>query len=120
MNEQELYARWLRVGTTFGFAVLFLSFAAYVLGLLEPLVPPHELTRLWGLPAERYVEAVRGPTGWGWLGYLDKGDYLNLLGVALLALVTAVCYARIIPALPRVHAVLAAIQIAVLLAAALL
>jgi hypothetical protein len=51
---------------------------------------------------------------------LGRGDYLNVLGVALLATITLVCYARIVPLLPRLQAVLAAIQIAILLGAAFL
>jgi hypothetical protein len=122
MVEQHIYARWLDVGTRVGFVVLVVSFVAYVFGLLDPLVPPQELARLWGLPVDRYVAAIGGPTGWGWLGLLAKGDYLNFLGVALLASITIVCYARIVPTLiaqgDRLHAALAVIQVIILLAAA--
>ena len=118
MNEQHLYARWLDVGTRIAFAILVLSFAIYVFGVFEALVPPHELARLWILPADRYVAATGAPTGWGWLALLGKGDYLNFIGIAALAAITILCYARIVPALPRLHAALALIQIAVLLAAA--
>jgi hypothetical protein len=118
--EHHAYARWLEIGTRIGFAVLVSTFAVYVFGLLDPLVPLQDLPRLWNLPADRYVAATGAPTGWGWLGFLGRGDYLNLLGVALLATITIVCYARILPLLPRVQAVLAAIQIAILLGAAFL
>jgi hypothetical protein len=119
MREHELYARWLAVGTRIAFAVLVATFAVYMAGLLEPLVAPNELARLWVLPVDEFVAAAGAPSGWGWLGFLAKGDYLNLIGVAALASISVVCYARILPALPRLHAALAAIQIAVLLAAAL-
>ena len=102
------------------FATLLVTFAAYLFGALEPLVPTAELARLWSLPVDQYVAATGAPTGWGWLPMLGKGDYLNFIGIALLATVSIACYARIVPALPRLHAVLAVIQIAVLLAAALL
>ena len=118
--EHLVYARWLDIGTRIAFAVLVVTFGVYVFGLVEPLVPHQELPRLWTLPAERYVAATGAPTGWGWLGFLGRGDYLNLLGVALLATITVVCYARIVPLLPRVQAALAAIQIAILLGAAFL
>jgi hypothetical protein len=117
--EQRIYARWLDVGTRIGIIALIISFLVYALGLLEPLVPPQELVRLWGLPVDQYVAAIGGPTGWGWLAHLGKGDYLNIGGIALLTALTVVCYARIIPVLPRLQATLAIIQIAVLLAAAL-
>jgi hypothetical protein len=118
--EQDVYARWLDIGTRIGFAVLVSTFAIYVFGVLDPLVPLQDLPRLWTLPADRYVAATGAPIGWGWLGFLGRGDYLNLLGVALLATITIVCYARILPLLPRLQAVLAAIQIAILLGAAFL
>ena len=67
-----------------------------------------------------YVEATGAPTGWAWMQHLHQGDYLNFLGVVVFTTITVVCYARILPMLPRLHAALAAIQIAVLLAAAFL
>jgi hypothetical protein len=118
MREHEIYARWLRVGTRMAFAVLVLSFTLYLFDVLDPLIPPQELARFWSLPVDRYVAATGAPTGWSWLRFLGKSDYLNFLGVAALASVTIVCYARVVPLLPRVQAVLALIQIAVLLAAA--
>ena len=119
MRAHQLYARWLAVGTRVAFAILVITFLVYMAGLVEPLVEPRELARLWALPADRYVALTGAPTGWGWLAFLGKGDYLNFAGVAALATISVVCYARILPALPRLHAALAAIQIAVLLAAAL-
>ena len=118
--EQQIYARWLDIGTRIAFVALVLGFAAYVFGVLEPHVPPQELARLWMLPVDHYVAASGAPTGWSWLRLLHKGDYLNFVGIAALATITIVCYARIIPVLPRLQAVLAALQIIVLLAAALL
>lgn len=120
MSEQRIYARWLDAGTRIAFFALVLGFLAYVLGLLDPLVAPQELVRLWSLPVDRYVAATGAPTGWGWLRFLGKGDYVNFLGIAALATITLVCYLRILTVLPRLHAALAIIQIAVLLAAAFL
>lgn len=120
MREHEIYARWLAAGTRIAFAVLLATFLVYMLGLLEPLVSPRELTRLWALPADRFVAATGAPTGWRWLGFLGKGDYLNFIGVAALASISIVCYARMIPTLPKLQARLAAIQVAVLLVAAVL
>jgi len=120
MREQLIYARWLDVGTRIAFVFLVVSFLVYVLGLLDPLVPHDDLVRLWSLPVDHYVAASGAPTGWSWLRLLHKGDYLNFVGIAALASITIVCYARIIPALPRLQAALAALQIIVLLVAALL
>jgi hypothetical protein len=117
--EQRLYARWLDWGTRIGLALLVLSFGIYVLGFLDPLVSHQDLVRLWRLPVDQYVASTGAPTGWAWLQHLHKGDYLNFVGVAVFTTITLVCYARVIPVLPRLHAALAAIQIAILLAAAL-
>lgn len=122
--EQRIYARWVDMGTRLGFVVLIVSFLIYVSGLLDPGVPPQELMRLWGLPVDRYVAAIGAPTGWGWLALLAKGDYLNYLGVALLASVTIAAYARIVPVLlahgERLRAAIAALQVFVLVVAAVL
>jgi hypothetical protein len=122
--EQRIYARWVDIGTRVGFVILIISFLIYVSGLLDPGVPLQELTRLWGLPVDRYVAAIGAPTGWGWLALLAKGDYLNYLGVALLASVTIAAYARIVPVLlahgERWRAAIAALQVVVLVVAAVL
>lgn len=120
--EQQIYARWLQAGTRTGLALLVATFAIYALALLEPLVSHQRLAELWMLPVDRYIAATGAPTGWNWLRFLGKGDYLNFVGIALLALVTVACYARLIAALLRVgarlQATVAVLQIVVLLAAA--
>lgn len=117
-----IYARWLDRATRIALGVLGASFALYVLGILEPLVPVPELARLWTLPVDRFVAATGAPTGWAWLDHVGRGDYLNLAGVALVGLITVLCYARIVPVAlrsgERVYAALALLQIVVLLAAA--
>ena len=94
--EQRIYARWLDWGTRISLAVLVISFLAYLARAFEPLVPLERLPEVWTLPAARYLELTGAPSGWQWLSQLDKSDYLNLLGVSLLALVTAVCYLRVL------------------------
>jgi hypothetical protein len=123
MNEQQIYARWLEWGTRVALAVLVASFAAYALVLVDPHLPPQELPKLWAFPVDHYIAASGAPTGWGWLGLLHKSDYLIFLAVAMLGLITVVCYARIIPLLIKQkepwRAAIAFVQILVLLAAAL-
>ena len=120
--EQTVYARWLEWGTRVGLWLLIAAFAAYAFGVLEPQVELSRLPALWGLPAGRSQAGAGTPAGWGWRGFLDKGDHLNLLAVALLSLITVVCYLRILPIhLRRGERLLAAMvlsQIVVLLAAA--
>lgn len=116
------YARWLAWCTGIALTVLVASFFAYVFQLSEPLIALERLPQVWGLPVDRFREATGGPAGWDWLRFAARGDYANLVGVTLLALVTVVCYLRVLPVLlrqgERTLAVLAAAQILVLLAAA--
>src|SRR5919108_3750790 len=95
--EDRICARWIEVGTHLAFAVLIATFAVYVLGVLDPLVPLQQLAHLWQLPVDRFVAATGAPTGWAWLRFLDKGDYLNLLGIAVFVLITIAAYARLVP-----------------------
>jgi hypothetical protein len=120
--EQQLYARWLDWSTRVSLAVLIAAFVAYAGGLLAPAVAVDDLPRLWVLPVERYLEATGAPSGWGWVAMLAQGDYLNLVGVALLGLVTVLCYLRVLPLLlgrgDRLQAAFAVAQVVVLLLAA--
>jgi hypothetical protein len=120
--DQQVYARWLEWGTRIALVVLIASFVAYVFALRDPHLPPQELARLWAFPVDHYIAASGAPTGWGWLGLLHKSDYLIFLAVALLGLITVVCYARIVPILLNQgetwRALIAVLQVIVLLAAA--
>jgi hypothetical protein len=121
-DEQIIYARWLGWGTRLGLAVLIGSFLAYAFALIEPFVPVEALPQLWSLPVDRYLALSGAPSGWGWISLLHKGDYANFPGIAGLALITLVCYARLVPTLwrssERLQAGLAIAQVFVLLAAA--
>ena len=120
--EQQIYARWLTIGTRIGLAWLAVSFALYMLALLDPHVPHGELPRLWTLPVDQYVAASGAPTGWNWVTLLHRGDYLNFIGVALFAGISAIAYARIVPLFiargEYGRAAIALLQILVLVAAA--
>jgi hypothetical protein len=122
MNDQQVYARWLDWGTRISLALLVAAFLAYVFGLAPAALPLADLPRFWRLPLERYLALSGSPTGWGWLAMLDKGEYQNLVGVALLGLVTVACYLRILPLLlarrERLQAAIVVAQVAVLLLAA--
>jgi hypothetical protein len=120
--EQRLYARWLDIGTRVGFVVLAASFFVYVLGLLPAHVALAEVPRYWTLPVGEYLAATGAPTGWGWVRQLREGDYLNFVGIAILAAVTVVCYARVLPLFlrsgERAFAAICVLEILVLVAAA--
>lgn len=121
-HVQRIYARWLDWGTRLGLAALIAAFLAYALQLIEPFVPFASLAAWWGLPVDRYLALAGAPTGWAWLRFAGRADYLNLLAVAALSMVPVVCYLRIVPVLwrrgERLHAAIAAAQIVVLVAAA--
>jgi hypothetical protein len=119
---QEVYARWLDVCTKVAFAVSFVTLLLYVSGAVPAFVELRQLPELWVLPVDQYLDLTGAPRGWAWLRLTGYGDYLNFIGICLYALVTLLCYLRIIPALlgcrERVHAALAIAQAVVLLAAA--
>ena len=117
----ELYAVWLDRATKAGFAISLVAFLLYIGGALPAYVPVQELTRYWTLPVDRFIEATGAPSGWAWLRELRYGDGLNLAAVALLGLVTPLCYARLLPALIAqrdwLQTAIALLQLVVLLAA---
>ncbi len=120
-EAQRIFARWLDAGTRVAFVVLAAGFAAYAGGLLPPLLPFADLPRLWGLPLAQFIAASGAPTGWDWLAVAHRGDYFNYAGIALLASIVVAAYLRMLPLLARrarVFAVLAALEIVVLLVAA--
>jgi hypothetical protein len=129
-DEQLLYASILEVGVYLGLVVLLVTFALYASGAVPPGVPLQELPTYWQLSAHEYLEVVNAEhlhrshviTGWGWVVMVGKGDYLNFVGIALLAGVTVVCFLGIIPTLlrkhDRVYATMAAIEVLVLTLAA--
>lgn len=108
-EEQLLYARILAAGMYTGLVILLATFVLYVTGLVDPAVPIHRLPDYWSLGVQEYLEAVNaeylhrdhGLRGWWWLGALSSGDYLNFVGIIVLAAVTVVCYLGIVPVLLR-------------------
>jgi hypothetical protein len=122
-DPQEVYARWLDALTYVAFAFAAVALALYLSGALAPFVSPQALVELWRLPVDEYLARAGAPSGWAWLPLVGRGDYLNLAGVCLFALISLVCCARVTPAFLRrgepLHAALAAAQVLVHLAAAL-
>lgn len=95
--EQERYASLLDWGTRAGLAVLVLSFAAYVLGLLPPHVPLDQLPQLWSLPVDQYLAKTASPTGWGWVALLPGADILGLAGIVIMAGISVPCLLALVP-----------------------
>lgn len=120
-EAQKSFARWIDAGTKLGLALLVAGFAAYVGGLLPAHVPLGELARSWHLPLPQFIVATGAPTGWQWLLLAGRGDYINFIGIVLLASIVIAAYLRLLPLLARHDrrfAAIAALEIVVLLAAA--
>jgi hypothetical protein len=121
-EEQLVYAKVLNLGMKVGLAALVISFALYVLGIMEPHIPLQDLPKYWKLPVHEYLKQTNIHQGWSWLYMLNKGDFLNFIGIAFLAGVSIICYLSIIPSLFRkkdiIYAVLAIVEVAVLVLAA--
>ena len=115
--EHDVYARWLDRLVRVAFVLTAAVFVLYVFGVLRPYVSLEALPALWQLPLAQYLEQSGAPVGWNWLPLIGRADYLNLAAIALFALMTLVCYLRVIPLLPRLQAALALAQVLVLLAA---
>jgi hypothetical protein len=120
--EQLRYAGVLEKGMYAGLVCLFLTFALYVFGVMEPYIPLDELPQHWSKNVHEYLTEAEIEAGWSWLSMLHYGDFVNFVGVAILAGVTVLCYLAIVPLLLRkrdfVYAVLALLEAVVLTAAA--
>ncbi|MEW6264903.1 MAG: DUF1634 domain-containing protein [Thermodesulfobacteriota bacterium] len=116
--EQILYAQVLEIGMYLGLLILFLTFALYIFGWVNPHVPLEELPRCWSLSVHDYLQATGIQPGWSWLGKLGRSDFLNFIGIALLSGVTIICYLAIIPTLlkqkDKVYALLALLEALIL------
>lgn len=94
--EQITYANILFYGCWGGLALMLVTYLLYVSGILEPYVSMELITKYWSMPVQHYLGDNNVPTGWGWLGLLNKGDFVNFLGIALLAGLTIICYIPVI------------------------
>ena len=120
--EQVLYASVLAKGMYFGLVVLFITFAIYALGIIKPYVPLDEISHYWAMNVHDYLHHANIKAGWSWVGMLKYSDFLNFIGVAILAGVTIFCYLAICPILLRkgdkIYTVLALLEVLVLSLAA--
>jgi hypothetical protein len=96
-EEQLVYSSVLDVGMKIGILVLIATFAVYALGVLAPHIPVDDLPQYWSLPVKKYLAVTGIHPGWGWIGMLGKGDFINFVAIAFLSGVTIACYLAIIP-----------------------
>jgi apolipoprotein N-acyltransferase len=120
--EQILYASILEKGMFVGLVILFITFALYAFGIMKPYIPLDQVSQYWGMPVGEYLKHAHIGTGWSWIGMIQYGDFINFIGVAVLAGVTIICYVAIVPILlknnDKVYAVLAILTALVLAFAA--
>ncbi len=120
--EQILYASILEKGMFVGLVILFITFALYAFGIMKPYIPLDQVSQYWGMNVHEYLEHTHIGTGWSWVGMIKYGDFINFIGVAVLAGVSIICYLAIVPILlkndDKVFAVLALLEVLVLSLAA--
>jgi len=120
--EQILYAKILQKGMYLGMAILFITFGIYTFGIMKPYIPLDKISTYWSMNVNEYLHEANIKGGWSWLSMLKYGDFINFIGIAILAGVTIICYAAIIPILlknkDRVYAVAALLEVLILSLAA--
>lgn len=116
--EQIRYASILEKGMYIGLLILLITFAIYAFGILKPFIPKDKISAYWIMNVHDYLLHAHIKTGWSWLGMLNYADFINFIGIAILAGVTIICYLSIIPILlknnDKVYAVLAFLEVLVL------
>ena len=116
--EQLAYAAVLEKGMYIGLLLLFVTYAIYLLGILKPYIPVSEISNYWSLSVGEYLQKTHIHPGWWWTGMLGYGDFLNFIGIALLAGVTICCFLIIVPLLwknnDKLYAVLSVLEAVIL------
>ena len=100
-GEQLLYANILNKGMIIGVVILLISYIIYVSGLLPTFIPVEDVPKTWHNSVADYIHEYDAPTGWDWVISVGKGDYLNFVGIAILAATSILCYVAIVPGLLR-------------------
>nr|HID58462.1 DUF1634 domain-containing protein [Desulfobacterales bacterium] len=120
--EQLLYASILQKGMYLGIAILFITFTMYALGIMKPYIPLDKISTYWGMNVHEYLHNANIKGGWSWLSMLQYGDFINFIGIAILAGVTIICYLVIVPLLlknnDKVYAAMALLEVIILSLAA--
>ncbi len=116
--EQLLYANFLEKGMLVGLVTLLLTFTVYVSGIIKPYIPVTQVQNYWSMNVSDYLHTAKLHSGWSWVGLLHYSDFLNFIGIAMLAGVTILCFLAIIPTLwkndDKVYAVLSLLEAVIL------
>jgi hypothetical protein len=115
---QIIYANLLEKGMFLGLLILLITYSLYVIGILKPYVPINEISQYWSMGVHGYLHHCNIPTGWAWLWMVTYGDFLNFIGIAILAGVTIGCFLAVVPVLwkegDKVYACFALIEVLIL------
>jgi disulfide bond formation protein DsbB len=122
MPEQLAYANLLFIGAWAGIVLMIITYFIYAGGFLSPHVDSALITQNWDKGVNEYLEITNSPHGWGWLNLLNRGDFLNFIGVVLLAVLTLICYLFLIVGYKKrkdwAYFIIAVLEVAVLALAA--
>ncbi|MCK5192165.1 MAG: hypothetical protein KAQ71_00045 [Desulfobulbaceae bacterium] len=120
--EQLLYAKILERGMYLGLLILLITFGLYAFGVMDPYIPLDKISKYWSMNVNDYLHHANIKPGWAWVGMIKYGDFVNFIGIAILAGVTILCYAAIVPTLLKnkdtVYAIIAILEVIVLTVAA--
>jgi len=95
--QQAIYANLLFYGSWAAIGILLVTYLIYVSGIIDAYVPIDRLSHYWSGPAREYVHEANIPLGWGWVSLVNKGDFLNFIGIVLLAGMTIICFLTLLP-----------------------
>ncbi len=94
---QMRYASILSIGAWSGIVLLFVTYILYLSGVLGAHVPMQDVIANWDKGVDEYMHITNSPHGWDWVSLIHKGDFLNFIGIAILAIMTIICYCTLIP-----------------------
>lgn len=121
-REQRAYASLMDICMKMGLVGMAACFLVYVSGIAPEKVHLESLPQYWSMPLHEYLRATGTPTGWGWVGLLVDADFLNILPIAFLSMITIICCLRILPMMiarmDRIYSGIIVAEIAVLALAA--
>ena len=122
MNEQITYANLLFIGAWAGILLMLISYFIYITGIISAHVDIAVIIQNWDKGVDEYLQITQTPHGWGWLRLLHKADFLNFIGIVLLAVLTIICYTCLVAGYKkrndRVYLFICLSEIAVLVVAA--
>ena len=122
MPEQIAYANLLFIGAWVGILIMIITYFLYIGGVLSPHVEVSLITQNWDKGVDEYLQITNSPHGWKWLSLLTKGDFLNFVGIVLLAIMTIICYLLLIAGYKKrkdwIYFFIAVMEVVVLVVAA--